>query len=171
MSFAVRHSLEEDLPRMLAIYEHARAYMASLGNPHQWGDSGYPSASLLREDIARGISYVVTDREDEVVATFVFVEGEDPTYSIIEGAWLNEQPYGVIHRLASSGREKGIARIVFDWCSQRSCNLRVDTHAQNLVMQHLFLSLGFVPCGTIFLPDGSPRFAYQRIIPKPSKEG
>ena len=99
------------------------------------------------------------------------VEGEDPTYSIIEGAWLNEQPYGVIHRLASSGREKGIARFVFDWCSQRSCNLRVDTHAQNLVMQHLFLSLGFVPCGTIFLLDGSPRFAYQRVIPKPSKEG
>ena len=58
---------------MLAIYEHARAYMASLGNPHQWGDSGYPSASLLREDIAWGISYVVTDHEDEVVATFVFV--------------------------------------------------------------------------------------------------
>ncbi|MFC2649625.1 GNAT family N-acetyltransferase [Porphyromonas endodontalis] len=170
MSFAVRYSLEEDLPRMLAIYERARIYMASLGNPHQWGDSGYPSVSLLREDIARGVSYVVADREGEVVATFVFVEGEDPTYSIIEGAWLNEQPYGVIHRLASSGREKGIARFVFDWCSQRSCNLRVDTHAQNLVMQHLFLSLGFVPCGTIFLPDGSPRLAYQRIIPKPSKE-
>lgn len=101
----------------------------------------------------------------------MFVEGEDPAYSIIEGAWLNEQPYGVIHRLASSGREKGIARFVFDWCSQRSRNLRVDTHAQNLVMQHLFLSLDFVPCGTIFLPDGSPRFAYQRVIPKPLKEG
>ena len=35
MSFAVRHSLEGDLPAMLAIYERARAYMASLGNPHQ----------------------------------------------------------------------------------------------------------------------------------------
>ena len=88
---------------MLAIYERARAYMASLGNPHQWGDSGYPSSALLREDIARGVSYVVMDQRDEVVATFVFVEGEDPTYIIIEGAWLNEEPYGVIHRLASSG--------------------------------------------------------------------
>ena len=164
MSFAIRHSLESDLLRMLAVYERARAYMASLGNPHQWGDSGYPSVSLLREDIARGVSYVVVDQCDEVVATFVFVEGEDPTYIIIEGAWLNEEPYGVIHRLASSGRERGIARFVFDWCSQRSRNLRVDTHAQNLVMQHLFLSLGFVLCGTIFLPDGSPRLAYQRII-------
>ena len=166
MSLSVRHSLESDLSCMLAIYERARAYMASLGNPHQWGDSGYPSSALLREDIARGVSYVVVDQCDEVVATFVFVEGEDPTYIIIEGAWLNEEPYGVIHRLASSGRERGIARFVFDWCSQRSCNLRVDTHAQNLVMQHLFLSLGFVPCGTIFLPDGSPRLAYQRIIPQ-----
>ena len=166
MSLSVRHSLESDLSCMLAIYERARAYMASLGKPHQWGDSGYPSSALLREDIARGVSYVVVDQSDEVVATFVFVEGKDPTYIIIEGAWLNEEPYGVIHRLASSGRERGIARFVFDWCSQRSCNLRVDTHAQNLVMQHLFLSLGFVPCGTIFLPDGAPRLAYQRIIPQ-----
>lgn len=147
---------------MLAIYERARAYMASVGNPHQWGKSGYSSAALLQEDIARKRSFVVVNGLGQVVATFVFEIGEDPTYNIIEGAWLNAEPYGVIHRLASSGQERGVARIVFAWCSSLIRNLRVDTHEQNFIMQHLFLSLGFVLCGTIYLPDGSPRLAYQR---------
>jgi hypothetical protein len=31
--------------------------------------------------------------------------GKDPTYAVIEnGNWLNDEPYGVIHRIASNGR-------------------------------------------------------------------
>ena len=32
---------------------------------------------------------------------------EDPDYQVIEGAWLNEEPYGVVHRITSDGTVKG----------------------------------------------------------------
>ena len=40
---------------------------------------------------------------------FVFFIGEEPTYRIIEdGAWIDDGPYGTIHRVASDGTERGI---------------------------------------------------------------
>ncbi len=39
--------------------------------------------------------------------SFAFILGEDPTYQQIDGAWLNDQPYGTIHRIAGNGKIKG----------------------------------------------------------------
>ena len=36
----IRHSKEEDLPRMMEIYAYARDFMAEHGNPNQWGPMG-----------------------------------------------------------------------------------------------------------------------------------
>lgn len=42
-----------------------------------------------------------------MVGTFCFIVGEDPTYAVIDnGKWLNDAPYGVIHRMASNGKRK-----------------------------------------------------------------
>ena len=38
----IRKSETSDLPRMLEIYEYARAFMAEHGNPNQWGPTGWP---------------------------------------------------------------------------------------------------------------------------------
>ena len=98
------------------------------------------------------------------MGSFCFALGVDPTYREITGAWLSEEPYGVIHRLASSGEVRGIARLVFGWCFEQIPNIRVDTHADNQVMQSLLSRLGFVVCGTIIAGDGYPRIAYQRLF-------
>ena len=38
--------------------------------------------------------------------------GDDPTYQqIYEGTWLNNEPYGVIHRLATNGKQKGVSDV------------------------------------------------------------
>ena len=42
-------------------------------------------------------------------------------------------------------------------------NLRVDTHRDNRVMQHLLLQHGFTYCGIIHLASGDERLAYQRL--------
>ena len=83
------------------------------------------------------------------------------TGSRIEGRWLNDKPYGVIHRLASNGKTGGVARLCIAWCAARADNLRADTHADNLVMQRLLLANGFQPCGIIYTRE-SPRLAYQK---------
>lgn len=49
----IRAAREQDLPRIMAIYDAARRYMRQNGNPTQWGDN-YPPESMLRQDIACG---------------------------------------------------------------------------------------------------------------------
>lgn len=67
---------------------------------------------LLRRDIAEGISHVVVS-DNKIVGTFVFIIGDEPTYSEIEGEWINDEPYGTIHRIASDG-SVGVLPILFE---------------------------------------------------------
>ena len=160
----IRPSIHSDIDVLLTIFAHAREQMAADGNPTQWGD-GYPSCQQLEEDIRRGVSYVL-EQDGEVYATYVFIIGDDPTYDIIEdGAWLdNELPYGTIHRIASSGKIKGVFGYVLDWCTERCNNIRIDTHHDNARMLHLIEKYGFTRCGIIYTRDHSPRVAYQKIV-------
>ena len=43
-------------------------------------------------------------------------------------------------------------------------NLRIDTHNDNLTMQHIVAKAGFSYCGIIRLEDGDPRLAYQLVL-------
>ena len=158
----IRHTVPADLPALLEIYAYARQQMKLNGNPHQWRDNR-PSAEVICRDIDLGQSYVVTEGDD-LLAVFAFIIGDDPTYAVIEdGAWLSDAPYGVIHRLAASGRQSGMLNFIFDWCEAQIPDIRVDTHRDNAIMHHLLLKRGYKACGTIYVDDGSPRIAYQRV--------
>ena len=162
----IRKTVESDLPRVLEIYARARAFMAETGNPRQWGPTRWPPEALLRQDIARGRSYVCVDGGD-VVGTFYFAAGPDiePTYrDIAEGAWLEDGPYGVVHRIASDGSRRGVGRFCLDWALEKCGHLRIDTHPDNRVMQGLLEKLGFSKRGIIHvLEDDDPRYAYEKI--------
>ncbi len=94
---------------------------------------------------------------------FTFIIGEDPTYKEIEnGAWLNDKPYGTIHRIASSGRQGGMLKASVRYCAQMIDNIRIDTHADNGPMQNALHRLNFTFCGIIYVADGSPRLAFQK---------
>ena len=116
-----RGAVRGDLPQILRIYAHAREAMAASGNPTQWGDN-FPPQELLEEDIDsnRLFVYVVNG---QLLGVFAFILGADPTYQVIgDGAWLNDAlPYGTIHRLASSGKSKGVASAVIEWSTARVC--------------------------------------------------
>lgn len=149
----------------MQIYARARQEMAASGNPTQWGTS-FPPQDLIEEDIDTNRLFVYL-HNGEMEAVFAFVLGPDPTYAKIEdGQWLNDAlPYGTIHRLASSGKSKGVASAVIEWCLEHCQSLRADTHADNQIMQHLLEKNGFTRCGIIHVADGSPRFAYQKLAP------
>ena len=154
-----RKAVEADAPRITAIYANARRFMAASGNPNQWID-GYPSEADVRADIGADVLWTAC-RGDEILAVFALIEGPDPTSAIIQGAWLNDCPYAVVHRLASSGKVGGIGEICLRWCLDRFDTLRVDTHADNRVMQRTLIRMGFVYTGIIFCHNGTPRLAYQ----------
>ena len=155
----IRRTTLNDLQRVMEIYDIARQFMKDVGNPTQWNDS-YPSEKLIISDINNGVSYVIMDG-DKIVGTFVFVEGEEPTYSTIDGCWLNEKPYGTIHRIASDGSVKGIADECLNFCKKRNPNIRIDTHKDNSVMLRWINRSGFKKCGIIHVSDGTPRYAFQ----------
>lgn len=162
----IRHSEEQDLGRMMEIYSFARKFMAEHGNPNQWGPTGWPPEDLIRQDIRNGNSYVCVNGKGKVIGTFFFLQGEDiePTYrEITDGAWLDDSPYGVVHRIAGDGSEKGIGAFCLNWAFEQCGHLRIDTHGDNTVMQSLLRKLGFVHCGTIFVEeDDDPRLAFEK---------
>ncbi len=164
----IRVARECDLPSIRQIYNAAKAYMDTSGNPNQW-PVGYPPEEYLRQDIALSRLYVC-EHDGVLHGVFLFAVMDDPTYHYIDGAWFNDEPYGVIHRIAGNGTKKGIFRLVLEFCKekiaeQNVANLRIDTHADNKTMQHLVEKYGFQCCGTIYLENGSPRTAYQLILP------
>ena len=158
----IRLAKTEDLPLIQAVYQAARCFMAANGNPHQWGN-GYPANELLLQDIQKGQLYV-EETNGEINAAFVLALGEDPTYVYIEdGNWLSDKPYGTIHRIASNGLISGVFQRCVSFCASMEPHLRIDTHRDNVVMQHLVEKSGFQRCGIIYIADGSPRIAYEKL--------
>lgn len=156
----IRRTKISDIGRLHEIFAIARRFMVETGNPHQWAED-YPSEELLRKDIESGDSYVCVCG-DRIVATFVLHGGIDPTYNVIyNGAWLNEMPYATIHRIASSGEVKGIFSLALSFALQHYDSIRIDTHADNKVMQSAIAKAGFSYCGIIHCWNGSERLAYQ----------
>ena len=150
------------LSQIMAVYANARQFMAQNGNPDQWG-TAYPSEAMIRQDILNGKCYV-NSCGDRIRAVFYFAVEADPTYGYIEGAWLNDEPYGVIHRIAVGESGKGVAAECFAFASERCKNIRIDTHEKNIPMQRCLAKNGFTRCGIIYLENGDPRIAYQKVI-------
>ena len=156
----IRNATPADMEQILSVYQTARTFMAANGNPTQWGTT-YPAAELLEEDI-RLSRLFVDEVQGRVCGVFMFAMGDDPTYAYIEdGKWLDESPYGVIHRVASDGTVRGVLERCVAFCRERCPHLRIDTHADNHVMQTLVTRAGFTRCGIIYVEDGSPRIAYE----------
>ena len=158
----VRKATPLDLEEILRVYEQARQTMIDRGNPSQWGKS-YPPKEVIENDVKEGNLYVVTLNGD-IHGVFAFILGEDPTYQrIVKGNWISSSPYGTIHRVASDGAIKGLFPLILSYCLTITSHLRMDTHEDNFAMRHLALKYGFQECGVIFVKDGSPRIAFERI--------
>ena len=152
---------ETDLPRILEIYDIAKAYMRASGNPNQW-NGAYPDPETLREDIQKQQLYVYR-KSGTIHGVFVLLLGEEPTYAYIEdGNWREETPYGTIHRLAGDGKVNGLFAKCVAFCETKVKYLRADTHFDNHTMQHLLEKNGFERRGIIYLKNGDPRIAYQK---------
>jgi hypothetical protein len=159
----IREAIITDLPAIMPVIDAARELMHRSGNVNQW-INGYPSEEAIASDIDRDGGFVVID-DERIVAYFAFLPSPEPTYAkIYEGAWMNDEPYYVIHRLASLPDVHGIWNSILEWAFERTTTLRVDTHRDNHIMQHNILKHGFTYCGIIYLLSGDERLAYQKTI-------
>lgn len=158
----IRKATLSDMDRILEIYAAAREFMTANGNPGQWVD-GYPQPELLADDLEKEQLYVC-ETENGIGAAFVFFVGDELDYHVIrDGEWLNDRPYGVLHRIAVAEYGKGLASVCLQWCYDQCGNMRGDTHELNKSMQRLFEKNGYTKCGMITISaDGTDRIAYQK---------
>lgn len=157
---SVRRAVAEDLNRIMYIYSSAQEFMIASGNPTQWGHF-YPDEDLIRDDIEKAICFLAYEN-NEIHGVAALCEGDEPSYQYIEnGEWLNNDKYVTVHRIAGDGAVHGVFDCIIDYCKGKYDNIRIDTHNDNKVMQHLIEKSGFQKCGTIYVFDGTPRIAYQ----------
>ncbi|MBQ7279230.1 MAG: hypothetical protein IJR13_00705 [Bacteroidales bacterium] len=162
-NYHIRHATPSDIEAIMAIIEEARAIMRANGNNQQWVN-GYPSQQLIENDIAEGIGYVAIDDDGLLSAYFALLPSPEPTYAVIDGQWADDtMPYHALHRIGSRASAHGIFKTVTDFALSIDPNLRIDTHRDNLIMQHLFEKYAFTRCGIIHLANGDERIAYQKM--------
>lgn len=163
MSYTIRKSTLADLPIILSLRDQAREIMRSYGNVYQWPD-GYPRDDMFLKDIELGGSHVMLDEEGIIVGTFALLPSPEVTYNVIyDGQWLDDGPYYVIHRIASTPDSHGILDALLDYCESQVANIRIDTHEANFIMREGLKRHGYQYCGIIHLLNGDERLACQKI--------
>jgi RimJ/RimL family protein N-acetyltransferase len=161
----IRKTTPEDIPAVMQIYDEARAFMRENGNPTQWKD-GTPPQKLIERDVREQKSYVCVEN-NKIIAVFYFNVEHEPAYDSIDGAWLNNNNSGVIHRIAKRrSAPKGVGAFCISWCFGQCGDIKIDTHENNAPMLKLLANLGFARCGIVTYPDGGIRTAFQKIKEK-----
>ena len=161
-NFKIRKASTDDLPKIHEIYAAARKFMRDHGNFSQWDGEDAPER-LLPGDIEAGNLYVL-EENGVIHAAFAFIIGDDPCYAVIEqGAWKSNTPYAAVHRVAGDGTVHNILGRIMDFSRSHISHIRLDTPENNKVMHKALEKQGFERCGIIYVPDGTPRIAFERI--------
>ncbi len=166
----IRKTKVGDIPQIEEVFSDAKRSMKEAGI-EQWSDE-YPSAADVYMDMENGSSYVLCDG-DRVIGYSAIVFSYDVNYQKIDGRWLNDESYGVIHRtsILSSCKGRGLAGMFFDYAEKLAIeagihSLRIDTHKDNMPMQRCIEKHGYTYCGVVYMVegDGSARDAFQKIL-------
>lgn len=108
--FRQAQSCETD--RIMQIIRQAQARMHAAGS-RQWQD-GYPAPGHISADIGRNRGYVLCKPGVEgplsVIAYGAVVFDGEPAYDAIDGQWLTDEPYVLVHRIAVADGERGPRR-------------------------------------------------------------
>ncbi|KRL67067.1 GNAT family N-acetyltransferase [Companilactobacillus versmoldensis] len=168
----LRQARSEDLPKVFDIISGAKKTLRDRG-VDQW-QSGYPDEAILKQDLADGINYVML-LDGDVVGTAALQQGTEQSYEeLSNGTWDKDsnKEYSVIHRIAVEPGHQGqhlsaalIRQLLTISYQLGYSDVRIDTHPDNLVMQHVITTNGFIEKGEISMEeDEGARKAYQLLL-------
>ncbi len=139
-----------------------------LDGSRQWQD-GYPNTDTVKKDIEKGWGFVLAD-ETGIIAYSALIVNDEPAYDQIDGAWLTNGDFLVVHRVAVSDRVtgKGMATRLFKEIeeyavTQHIPSIKVDTNFDNPAMLRILEKLGYIYCGEVIL-FGAPRKAFEKVL-------
>lgn len=156
----------DDLNDIMNIIKEAQLRMKE-AHMTQW-QNNYPNPEVILKDILDKALYVYV--QDGLIIGTMSVFSYDVVYDNIEGTWLNQNPYMVIHRitLASSvlGQNKTKEMIDFVFNQFKTKDIRIDTHPKNTAMIKSLERQGFVYCGIVYVTTDKDalRLAYHKHI-------
>lgn len=134
----------------------------------QWQD-GYPNPTALENDINQGYGFVLLEN-NKIVGYCALILNHEPAYEAIEGKWLSDQDFVVIHRVAIAQDQlgKGLAKKIMaeieNYALQQNIfSIKADTNFDNFPMLHLFEKLGYSYCGEVYF-RGSARKAFEKVL-------
>ena len=134
----------------------------------QWQD-GYPNSDTVRTDIENEFGYLL-EIDGEIAAYSALIFNNEPAYENIEGKWLSDDDFFVVHRVAVSDQflGKGIATKLFleieNFAKQKQVfSIKVDTNFDNLAMLKILKKLNYTYCGEVYF-RGSARKAFEKLL-------
>ncbi|WP_300597818.1 GNAT family N-acetyltransferase [Niabella sp.] len=136
----------------------------------QWQD-GYPNPDVVAKDIEKGYGYVCTNEAGDVIGYTALIFDGEPAYEALEGQWLTNRPYAVIHRLATVTGPKAIKGLgtrimmaVETVCRKQGIfSIKADTNFDNTGMLRVFEKLGYTYCGEVYF-RGAARKAFEKKL-------
>lgn len=169
MNYNFRQATPSEVPQIWNILQQAIQRRKSDGST-QWQD-GYPNPEVIQGDIEKNAGYVLTE-EDTIIGYSAVLVNDEPEYANIQGKWLTEGDFVVVHRVAISETHsgKGLAKKILAFIEEFALaknihSVKADTNFDNKAMIKTFKALGYVYCGEVYF-RGSARRAYEKVLSK-----
>lgn len=165
-----RQATKEDFDQTMVIINKGKAFLKEQG-VDQWQGNN-PNDEIIRDDIEKGYTYVL-EKDGKILGTAALCFDGEPGYeNMIEGQWLTNGEFLVIHRMAVDYELKGsgLAAKIFSGADELALergihSIKIDTHEGNKPMQKAVLKDGYKYCGKIFYDNGDgERLAYEKVI-------
>lgn len=158
MNYLFRKATVNDIPQIWTIIQQAIVRRKNDGS-QQWQD-GYPNENVIRADISKGIGYVLTD-DNTIVGYAAILFNDEPAYEQLNGTWLTNEDFTVVHRVAISDDYlgKGLAQKIFLFTEDLAIDnnifsIKVDTNFDNFPMLKILEKLEYTYCGEVTFRGG-----------------
>ncbi|RFZ91131.1 GNAT family N-acetyltransferase [Mucilaginibacter conchicola] len=169
MNYEFRQAKTSELTGIWEIMLHAISKRKAEGSD-QWQD-GYPNPRVIENDIRQKAGFVLL-QGGSVAAYAAIVKNQEPAYENIQGKWLTDGDFMVVHRIAVSAgyAGRGIAGQIMAYAEnlaleQGIYSVKVDTSDDNIAMLRTFERAGYKYCGEVSL-RGQQRMAFEKqLIP------
>ena len=170
MNYNFRKATLIEIPQIWVILQQAILRRKQDGS-QQWQD-GYPNPDVLQQDIERNSGYVLTDTDNKIIGYAAILFNDEPAYENLNGTWLTNEDFVVIHRLAISEQNlgKGLAKKIFIFTEDIALknnifSIKVDTNFDNIAMLKILEKLEYTYCGEVIF-RGGVRKAFEKKLLK-----
>lgn len=162
-----RKAISDDSLEIWKILQHS-IERRRIDGSKQWQD-GYPNLNTVVNDIQNEVGFVLTVN-GEIASYAAVILNNEPAYDDIEGRWLSDGDFLVVHRVAVSDNYagRGYVKEIFNKIEEYAASngvssIKVDTNFDNGAMLHILKNLGYIYCGEVYF-RGSARKAFEKIL-------